>query len=155
MPIDSLPLPAALIELMARGSWPSNRQESVRQNIVRFIPCDLVKQLADDETEVHLYPPPFLSVYQEAASSNSDFWKECGALDDIQTEKAIMIADFGPGTDSPIILYYRIQGNEPEVWRLKWVEPCLGPSNRWQPMASSFSEFADRLGLAGLQFKVS
>jgi hypothetical protein len=146
-------MPVALTALLARGSWPRNSQEAIQQNLVEFISSHFVREIAADEAEIHLYSPPFSSVREasEASDRSGDFWQTCGALEDIEPEKTVIIGDFGLGSDSPIVLYYRLAEAEPEVWRLRWAEPW-GSGNYWQLLAATFSEFAERLGLARLQF---
>lgn len=74
-----------------------------------------------------------------------DFWEEFGALDQIDPELALVIGDFGLGSDSPIILDFR-QAQNPPVLRLQWGP--RGQGNRWVQGAPDFDEFASMLGLA-------
>jgi hypothetical protein len=69
-----------------------------------------------------------------------------GALDEIAPEKALIIADFGLGSDAPIVLNYSVYSNNPPVFRLRW-----GPDGltTWVQAADGFGEFAEMLGLTG------
>jgi hypothetical protein len=65
--------------------------------------------------------------------------------------KSIVMADFGPGSDAPILLDYRFDLARPRVLRLKW-----GPAarnNTWVIAAETFHEFAGTLGLGTANFK--
>jgi hypothetical protein len=67
------------------------------------------------------------------------------AADQIDPEKALIIGDFGLGSDSPIILDFARNASNPPVLRLRW-----GPDqrNEWVQGARDFDEFAEMLGLA-------
>jgi hypothetical protein len=69
-----------------------------------------------------------------------------GALDQIEPERALIIGDFGMGSDAPIILDYRNADSDPPVLRLRWSEGR--DNNAWVRCAASFDEFADMLGLS-------
>jgi hypothetical protein len=62
-------------------------------------------------------------------------------LGEIDYAKAVIIADFGMGSDSPIILYYE-DLNEPCVMYLKWTSENHHPTHRWVCTHRSFSAFA-------------
>jgi hypothetical protein len=73
-----------------------------------------------------------------------EFWSSHGALEGISPELSIVIADFGLGSDSPILLDYRQDRSNPTVIRLQWRKP---QPNVWMRCANGFDEFADILGL--------
>ncbi len=64
----------------------------------------------------------------------------------IDYERALIIADFGMGSDSPIILYYETT-SEPVVMYLKWTWHGRKPSHSWKQTHSSFEDFAADVGL--------
>ncbi len=152
MIIESLPLPVALTELIESGNWPANAAEANQQHRGRMIPSHLVKEVADDEEEIYLHPAPFHTIAHECGKSRSTFWDECGALNEIDPSRAVILGDFGMGSDSPIILDYRVSLTDPEVWRLKWGEP-YGSGNHWKIVAPTFSQFASKLRLTELRFR--
>jgi hypothetical protein len=78
-------------------------------------------------------------------SGEAEFWSEFGALDEISPEESLVIADFGMGSDSPILLDYRFNSASPRVLRLRWSDQ--GRNNHWVLCASDFDTFADMLGL--------
>lgn len=73
------------------------------------------------------------------------FWERDGALDQIEPEHALIIADFGIGADSVVILDYSRDPVDPPVLRLRWHVP--GGGNAWVIGARNFDEFATILGL--------
>lgn len=133
--------------LLERGVWPSAAGPSLTAQQLRpLIPADRVRRFAAEESLICLQPPPFPTIAQlRAAGGASDFWERFGALDQIDPERALVIGDFGLGSDSPIILDFR-QGPNPPVLRLQWGPE--GEGNRWVQGARDFDEFAAMLGLA-------
>jgi hypothetical protein len=142
-----LPLPAGLTRLLATGIWPSAHGPSMTaQQLNPAIPADRVRRFAEEESLICLEPPPFPTIAQERlAGGAGGFWERFGALDQIDPEKALIIGDFGLGSDSPIILDFARNASNPPVLRLRW-----GPDqrNEWVQGARDFDEFAEMLGLA-------
>ena len=60
-------------------------------------------------------------------------------------QKAVIIGDFGIGSDSPIILDFARDAVNPPVLRLHWGP---GQRNQWIQGAKDFDEFIAILGLA-------
>ena len=122
---------------------PSEHTVPNHQNLrPQRIPLARVRQLAPEEDEVDLCPAPFRSVQQRSVTN--PFWTM--ALCDptgLQPSLAIVIASFGWGTDAPIVLDYRQEGG-PQVMGLSW---HFEGQNRWIPVAPSFAEFVQVLGL--------
>ncbi len=105
-----------------------------------------VRRFADNESLICLQPPPFPTVAMERdAGGAGDFWERFGALDQIAPRKALIIGDFGIGSDSPIILDYARDGANPPVLRLRWGADRV---NQWVQGADSFDAFACMLGLS-------
>jgi hypothetical protein len=141
-------LPAGLCRLMAAGVWPSADGPSMNeQQLHPIIAADRVRSFAADETLICLQPPPFPTIATvRAAGGAGDFWERFGALEQIDPERALLIGDFGLGSDSPIILDYARSPSSPPVLRLRWGP--RGQSNEWVQGARDFDEFAEMLGLA-------
>ncbi len=112
--------------------------------LTRQIATEKVHKLAPGETEICLYPPRAFTTVASQLQHNSDFWVEFGALHEIAPELALQIGDFGPGSDTPILLDYRRGHESVCVLRLEWPRPL---PNRWALCADSFDEFAERLGI--------
>ena len=116
------------------------------QQLRPIIPAERVQRFAAEETLICLQPPPFPTIAQvRAAGRAGDFWERFGALDQIDPERAVIIGDFGLGSDSPIVLDYARNPSNPPVLRLRW--GSQGKGNEWVVGASDFDEFAKMLGL--------
>ena len=146
-PMSDFPLPAGLIRLIATGIWPSADGPSMTVQQSRpLVLEDRVRRFASEESLICLQPPPFHTIAQErAAGGSGDFWERFGALSQIVPEAAVIIGDFGMGSDSPIILDFARNASNPPVCRLRW-----GPEqrNEWVEGAPDFDAFAALLGLA-------
>jgi hypothetical protein len=143
-----LPLPAGLTRLLAVGVWPSADGPSMNeQELHPTIPRDRVRRFAAEESLIRLQPPPFPTIAQvRAAGGAGDFWERFGALYQIDLERALLIGDFGLGSDSPVVLDYARDASNPPVLRLRWGPRRQG--NEWVQGARDFDEFAEMLGLA-------
>ena len=141
------PLPDSLSCLLAAGVWPSAKGPSMTaQELHPIIPADRVRRFAAEETLICLTAPPFSTIAKErAAGGAGDFWERFGALDQIDPERALIIGDFGLGSDSPIILDYARNTTNPPVLRLRWGPQ--GKGNEWVIGACNFDEFSEMLGL--------
>jgi hypothetical protein len=118
-----------------------------QQQLHPFISADHVQRFAADETVICLQPPPFSTIAQvRAVGGAGDFWERFGALDQIDPERALIIGDFGLGSDSPIVLDYARNPSNPPVLRLRW--GSQGKGNQWVQGARDFDELAQMLGLA-------
>jgi hypothetical protein len=106
--VTDFPLPKLLARLIDAGHWPSRQGPSMTsQQLNPRFSQEQVRRFADDESLICLQPPPFPTVAMERdAGGAGDFWERFGALDQITPEKALIIGDFGLGSDSPIILDY-------------------------------------------------
>lgn len=138
-------LPAQLERLIATGVWPPAGTSVNAQNLRPIVPPERVRQFADDETRIFLFPPPFETMAEEVrASTVRGFWERYGALDQITPEHALIIAGFEIGSDSVVILDYSRDPVDPPVLRLRWAG---GTGNAWVIGARNFDEFASILGL--------
>ncbi len=138
MEIDVLLLPHLLTSMISTGRWPSASDSVNKQNLQSLIPSDRNRKLR----RICLYPPPFRTLTN---ASNDDFYRTHGVIWQLKPELAIEIADFGIGSDTPILLYYDRSKNEPTVINLDWHNSPN--SNSWVVMADSFSAFVDLLGI--------
>jgi hypothetical protein len=73
-----------------------------------------------------------------------NYWKRYGALSQINPRLALIIGDFGLGSDAPIILNFAANCEDPPVFRLRWGS---GGNTEWIQGATNFDEFAKLLGL--------
>jgi hypothetical protein len=142
--VGHLPLPRLLASMLAEGRWPRDEREAIAQNLAPRTSAERVRALAAEEERIYLLPPPFHGI--RALSRHNMFWTMPeSAPDGIDFDLAVEIADFGLGSDAPILLDYRPSIETPCVIRLKWSEGGVG--NRWVPMAESFDRFVAELGL--------
>jgi hypothetical protein len=122
----------------------------IEQQTKPLVPAERVQRFAPGETLVCLAPPPFRTIAAErAAGGSGDFWQRFGALHQIEPEKAIVIGDFGLGSDSPIILDYSRNAADPRVLRLRWSGNGPETNTEWVEGARNFDHFAELLGLSG------
>ena len=115
------------------------------QQLKPLIPADRVRCFAPQESLICLQPPPFHTVAAEMAGcTTGDFWQRFCRLDQIVPDKALILGDFGLGSDAPIILDFAHDALNPPVLWLRW-----GPErrNEWLQGARDFDEFAEMLGL--------
>jgi hypothetical protein len=150
----ALLLPGLLQELIDLGRWPTSADEMKSQNLTPWVSDERLRALAPSEAGLHLYRPPFQTV-AELVRRGDPFWdlprSDPAGLD---RERALVIGDFGFGSDSPIVLDYRDHADQPSVRYLRWItdwdapdSTTFGTQNRWEILTSSFDEFAERLGL--------
>jgi hypothetical protein len=133
----SLPLPNELIRLLTDGLWP-DQQSAQRQNLHPLIPKEVVRQFAPEEETIFLYPPPFQTVAE--ARKHNKFWEDKrSALNEIDPELALIVGDFGLGSDAAIILDYR--AGEPRLFRLQWGEH----GNHWVACGIKMADFATQI----------
>ena len=144
----NLPIPTLLSDLLATGKWPALESAARGQYQRSLAAADRVRKFAVEEDEIRLYAPPFRTIADELAQASAvavnGFWKRYGALNEIAPEHALILGDFGLGSDAPIILNYAVDALDPPVFRLRWVPH---QPNKWIKGARNFNEFAYLLGL--------
>jgi hypothetical protein len=140
-------LPPGLARLIEAGVWPSASGPSmIAQELRPIVRPERVRRFAEDESLICLWPPPFSTIAQKrAAGGAGDFWERFGALQQIVPERALIIGDFGLGSDSPVVLDFARDASNPPVLRLRWGP--RGQGNEWVQGARDFDEFAAMLGL--------
>lgn len=151
-----LPPPPLLERLVASGRWPGSPATEGRQNAEAVVPVERIAALAPGEESLTLYWPPFETVASNITTFEENgwppFWDDHGAVDELDPDRALIVGDFGLGSDSPILLDYRAEP-EPRVIKLQWGPaegdgPPYRSSTTWVTIADSFAEFVERLGLA-------
>lgn len=136
-----LPLPPALIDLIDSGVWPTSAT-AASQNLTPVAAPEDVERVAPGERALFLEPPPFRTLAEEIAD-NPGFWDEHGVLGDIDPDRALVIGDFGPGSDAVLVLDYRTSADDPTVVRLAWTDV----GTRWVEVAPTVDDLVRRLGL--------
>jgi hypothetical protein len=137
-------IPAGLSNLIKSGVWPDESS-----NLQEFNPLlgeQAAHALSPDDDRIVLMPPPFHTIADEVRGGN-DFWRS-GVTnpDEIDHERAVIIADFGLGSDSPIILYYHT-ADSPSVMYLRWIGDGEHIRHQWVETHASFDDFAAAVGL--------
>jgi len=129
----------------------------VRQNIRSLVCKERVQVFAPEQDRMYLLIPPFSTVGTRMTRGDK-FWVRFGALEQISPDRSVFVADFGLGSDSPILLDYRHDVSAPAVIRLK-LNPIhgetmtdgrkklVGWANVWLRCADTFDAFVDMLGL--------
>jgi len=145
MRVGALEVPLGLVQLIQAKRWPQSDDEERRQHLVPIVPTDRVHRFAPEEDELYLYAPPFRTV-QQCCESGETFWEESiAAPAELDFARAVPIADFGLGTDAPVVLDYAAGAAPPRVRHLAWSR--TGNDNHWVLSAETFDEFARLLGL--------
>ena len=135
MHVHQYQIPVELIRLINEGIW--SRQKQFHR--------DIVHKISPDDHEIVLESPPFHTIQDEVEDGNL-FWTEgLTNVGKIDYSRAVIIADFGLGSDSPIILYYE-EKEEASVMYLKWSssEPHI---HSWEETHKTFKDFAVEIGL--------
>jgi hypothetical protein len=139
--VAGLEIPNLLTQLIDAGIWPSDEDALRRQNLQSLIQ-DRNRRLR----RICLYPPPFKTVAESYDLNNHDnFYSKYGAIHELVPAASIPIADFGHGSDSPILLDYRSGSTNPLVINLEWSDKPY--ENYWAELATDFESFANLLGL--------
>lgn len=99
-------------------------------------------RLTPEDHHLELMPPPFQTVADEITYGNSFWTEDVSNVGEIDYAKAVIIADFGHGSDSTVILYYG-DGSEPSVRYLKWHRTRHNETiHSWVQTHATFTAFA-------------
>jgi hypothetical protein len=138
-------IPERLEYLIKMGIWPATPEQAGAWGAKAPVSTEVAGCFAEGETEIYFDPPPFRTISERIAAGES-FWTVIDAdPSGIDPASSVLIGDFGPGSDSPIILDYRENPADPFVKYLRW--GARAPENRWVTGASSFDEFCEMLEL--------
>lgn len=136
-------LPDLLVTLIASGAWtPAGAQVGHWRDLGKIH----ARKLSPDDDQLVLVPPPFRTIADDVAAGNSWWITALTNVGEIDYSKALIIADFGMGSDSPIVLYYG-SPDRPVVKYLHWEWRNNRPVHRWEQTHSSFSDFARDINL--------
>ncbi len=140
-----LPIPARLFELVAAGLWPRDEAQEQRQHLRPLVSAERVRRVAPEERMIYLQRPPFHTLAEEMGDPISEFWTKYGSLHQLRPERAMVLGDFGLGSDTAIVLYYGEDDAPPSVLRLKWSATVGEKKTDWVLVADTFDAFADML----------
>ena len=151
MNVADMTLPEELVALISSGRWPRNDDEARRQNLKCRVSAERIHRIAPDEDSIFFDPPPFsigeslLDLPDTVSRMFSGAPDSLSPPGDIVFSRAVILGDFGAGSDAPIALDYRDDTGRPSVIRLRWLPEPGG--NRWVYAAPSFARFAELLEL--------
>ena len=98
-------------------------------------------KLSPENDRIVLMYPPFRTV-QDDIDAGNQFWdRDLTNVGEIDYANAVIVADFGIGSDSPIILYYG-KREQPIIMYLKWSGNGDAISHSWVGTHESFDQFA-------------
>jgi hypothetical protein len=140
MKSSELKIPPEIDDLLVRGIWPKTIEQSRRQNNFPIVSADALHRIIPDEDHLHLLKPPFFTL-----STHRDLQKwwnlPYAALDRIDPDFAILIAEFSIGGDSGIALDYRLSRENPSVIYLKYFEENAGFFSKFSKMSTEKDKF--------------
>jgi hypothetical protein len=136
--------PPLLEDLVRAGRWPRTNEEALRQNGSSRVSAERVRTFAPEEHAIYLYHPPFAAI-SDLVARGDDWSDPTWHPEGLDHAVAILIGDFGLGSDAPIVLDYRSGTPPPRVLRLRWA--TKRSENRWVEVAPSFERFVELLGI--------
>lgn len=143
MNVHGLPLPPRLIALIRAGKWT---RTGAPAGAMVDLGEESARRISEQDDKLILMPPPFHTIADEIAGGN-DWWESgLSNVGEIDYSKAVIVADFGIGSDSPIILYYGTS-TEPSVMYLKWTGNGSEIQHSWVQTHPSFDKFAEAVRL--------
>ncbi len=129
------PIPDRLVELIESGFWP-NRDNVNQQNLRSLVEANLVREFAPEEDFIFFDAPPF-ALISDLVANGDEFWsREEANPSGLSHEHAVVIGDFGLGSDAPIVLDYSSDLQNPEVKRLRWGSSFS--ENQWVTASKDF-----------------
>lgn len=149
MQIHGLKIPETLCRLIESGIWPNADtpwQEINRQDCDPILGVEAAHALSPEDNRIVMMKPPFHTIADEVAGGNKFWVTGVTNATEIDYEKAVVIADFGIGSDSPIILLYRDM-DPPIIMYLRWSGNGNNIQHKWTQTHESFEDFAVAVGL--------
>lgn len=116
--LHQLKIPDGLCKLIQQNVWPTTIGYW-QQECNPILGKEAARKLSQEEDKIILMTPPFHTIADEITHGNNWWIDGLTNVGEIDYDKAIIIADFGAGTDSPIILYYHPE-TTPVIMYLKW-----------------------------------
>jgi hypothetical protein len=149
--VGEFEIPAIVDEMLALGSWPSDNRDWDSR-----VPAELVRAVLPDEDCFCLEAPPFTTIEENQRRTlelglRGVWFERFRHPDEIDYAKAVVIADFGWGSDNPIVLDYR--HSPPQVMAVTFEyhrDDDLGSGEwegHWVVIAPSLEELLNNVGL--------
>lgn len=139
------PLPAELVALIVDHVWPWTVNEVEQQLFWSLVDREATRTV--DQTALHL-TLPLVTVARELATPPYYHEVILARWNELETERAVLLGDFGIGSDAPIVLDYRV--TPARVLTLSWHPRAEGERvarAEWIEVAPSFSSFIAAIGL--------
>ncbi len=138
-------IPQYLLHLIEGGQWPNTIEEVQRQEKEWVVDRDVVERIFPDFDRIVFMKPPFHTIGDEVKGGN-DFWVSfLTNYGEIDYDKAVIIADFGLGSDAVIILYYENIAS-PVVMYLQWLFIEQKLHHKWVRTHNTFENFIEEIG---------
>jgi hypothetical protein len=146
---SQIELPATLIDLIRSGRWP-------RVSLERRAEIDAlrVRELFPEEDEIYFHAPPFYTPARRVRGGER-FWSwPFAAPKELDPARAVVIGDFGLGSDVPIVLDYQHDPVQPYVRCLKvrFDSALRIHDSHWVTASPTFDEFAAVLKLMAVDW---
>ena len=126
-------IPEALAELVLGGRWAGDLGKGAASKV------------SPDDNQLELCEPFSLEI---EAKENPEFWcEELSNYGEIRYSDCVVIADFGPGSDSVVILNYS-SNEQPIIQYLKWTGNGENTTHSWEMVANDICVFLEKIGMA-------
>ncbi len=147
--MNNFKIPALIDKLVSAGIWPDENWSTAQFGRLETQPIigrEATHKVSPDDEKIVLMPVPFHTIADEVDGGNEFWTRHLTNYGEIDYHKAVIIADFGLGSDSPIILYYE-NNEEPKVMYLKWSFNNSKVEHAWVCTHDTFEAFAFDIGL--------
>jgi hypothetical protein len=144
-------LPKRLLQLIDTGVWPTGygTQSVINgQALDPIVGKTQARRISPTADTLILMPYPFHTIADEVRGGNLFWVRDLTNYGEIDYSKAVIIADFGLGADSVLILYYD-DPTSPKVMYLKWSWDNNKVGHAWKHTHDSFDDFVAAIGLEG------
>ena len=141
-------IPVGLTTLVESGVWPNETPNM--QELKPLLEKKAAQTLSPDDDRIVLMTTPFHTIADEVRGGNKFWTSGVTNVGEIDYEDAVIIADFGLGSDSPVILYYG-KSDCPTVMYLRWSGNGEDIRHDWVETHSTFDDFAKAVGLDQLR----
>ena len=131
-----------ILERLSKGAWPGDATAERAQHLRSAVAPDRVVELTHgDQDHLCLKAPPFLRL--SAMAESNPWWYECGALRHFDPAGAVVLGDFGLGSDAVFVVELQPGSTPGRVLRMRW--HARGPE--WVEWFSSLGRLVTELGL--------
>lgn len=121
--------------MLADGTWvtPGN-------DVDDRIPRDIARRWDAAASGIHLARPSLLADDIRRVPQLGELWN----VTDVDPEDCVIIADFGIGSDNPIVLDF---ATDPPTVRTQYFRAGSELGSKWVTIATGFDDFVELIGL--------